>query len=186
VENSPPPEVYAKPLALSGKGRVVLGLSSGAVSPSAAYRTQSGTGFAQLKAQWTSLSGPNEPPPGAQKGTPRPAKESNMSDPITRDELTAKLETIEARADARFAEIMGEIKASNATLAGKIETASAKTAGKWTVVASAAGAAATVIATIIVLTQVAQTSYDTGVNAEQRAAEAAKEAAIPSRNAVSQ
>jgi hypothetical protein len=40
---------------------------------------------------------------------------------ISRDEMEARLETVEARADARFNEIMGEVRASNATLHGEMK-----------------------------------------------------------------
>lgn len=89
-----------------------------------------------------------------------------MSDPLTREEMAARLETVEARADARFKEIMGEIKASNATIAGKIDVVAAKSAGKWTVWGAAGAIIAAMVATIIVLLQVGQTGYDSGRNAE--------------------
>jgi len=111
----------------------------------------------------------------AAKPTPAPAKESRMSDPISREELSARLETVEAKADARFKEIMGEIKASNATLAGKIDVVGAKSAGKWTVWGAAGAIIAAMVATIIVLLQVMQTGYDSGRNAEASMREAVSE-----------
>ena len=97
-----------------------------------------------------------------------------MSDPLTRDELTARLEAVEARSDARFKEIMGEIKASNATISGKIDLVAAKSAGKWTVWGAALTIAGILIGSVLVFGQAAQTGYDTGWNARDEAGAATK------------
>lgn len=118
-----------------------------------------------------------------------------MSDPITRDELAARLDAIEARSDTKFeklfseikearaasekevavltSDLRGDIKALNTDITAKLsQTAGQKTV--WGAVATAIGVILFgVVATVIVLMQVAQTGYDTGINAEQRAAEAA-------------
>jgi hypothetical protein len=122
-----------------------------------------------------------------------------MSDAITRDELAARLEAIEARSDTKFEKLFSEIKDARAqsvkevavltsdlrgdirTMEAGINAKLAQTAGQktvWGAVATAVGVILFgVIATILVLQQVAQTGYDTGINAEQRARELAVQAA---------
>lgn len=95
-----------------------------------------------------------------------------MSDPVTRDELTARLETIEARADARFNEIMGEIKASNAEISGKIATAQAKALDRWTAIGIAVG----MLALTFAMLAYGGDLFGLGVSAGEVANKAAREA----------
>ena len=112
------------------------------------------------------------PLPSAKLEPSQGSKAKNVTDNISRDELAARLETIEARNDARFEKIMGEIKTSNATLAGKVDVIGARSAGKWTVWGAAGSIVVAMIATIIVLLQVMQSGYDSGRDAEKSINEA--------------
>lgn len=47
-----------------------------------------------------------------------------MSDPVSREELTARLEAIEARSDARIAGLIGEVRTSLAELKGDLKVES--------------------------------------------------------------
>jgi hypothetical protein len=146
-----------------------------------------------------SVGGWDAPSPStAQKPTPQPAKESKMSD-LTRDELAARLDAVEARTDTKFEKLFSEIKEARAAsakevavltseLRGDIKTMRAEiaaqlsqTAGQktvWGAVATAVGVILFgIVATILVFGQMTQTAYDTGINAEQRATEAAQAAA---------
>lgn len=122
-----------------------------------------------------------------------------MSDPLTREELAARLDAVEARSDVKFEKLFSEVKEARAAsakevavltsdLRGDIKTMRAEiaaqlsqTAGQktvWGAVATAVGVILFgVVATMLVFGQVSQTAYDTGINAEQRAAEAATAAA---------
>lgn len=135
----------------------------------------------------------------AAKSPSRPVREAAMSDPITRDELAARLEAIEARADTKFEKLFSEIKDARAQSAkeiavltsdlrgdfgtfksemgGKLDVNAAKAAGKYTVWGAALTVVAAIVATILVFGQISQAAYDTGVSAEQRATEAAEKAA---------
>lgn len=122
-----------------------------------------------------------------------------MSDTLTREELAARLDAVEARTDTKFEKLFSEIKEARAAsaketavltsdLRGDIKTMKAEigaqlsqTAGQktvWGAVATAIGVILFgVVATILVFGQISQTAYDTGINAEQRATEAATAAA---------
>jgi hypothetical protein len=126
---------------------------------------------------------------GDAKTPSRRAKKAAMNDSVSRDELAARLEALEARTDTKFERLFGEVREAraqatsdvalltagvrgdietlNATISGKLEIASAKTAGKWTVWTAAGAVIAAMVATIIVLMQVAQTGYDTGRDRER-------------------
>ena len=67
---------------------------------------------------------------------------------MTREELEAKLEAVEARTDAKFERLLADIRTSNAELAGKIDTAAAKALDKWTATGLVAAAVALIFAMI--------------------------------------
>ena len=127
--------------------------------------------------------GKDRPLPSPEPTPPQASKAKNVTDNISRDELAARLETIEARNDARFEKIMGEIKTSNAALAGKVDVIGARSAGKWTVWGAAGSIIVAMIATIIVLLQVMQSGYDTGRDAEKSINEAVERATSPQQPA---
>jgi hypothetical protein len=111
------------------------------------------------------------------------SKAKNVTDNVSREELAARLETIEARNDVRFEKIMGEIRTSNATLAGKVDVIGARSAGKWTVWGAAGSIIVAMIATIIVLLQVMQSGYDSGRDSERSINDAVARATSPQQPA---
>jgi hypothetical protein len=52
--------------------------------------------------------------------------EVDMSDPVSREELTAKLDVISAQTDAKFERVLGEMRTASAQLLGRMDTLSAE------------------------------------------------------------
>ena len=99
-----------------------------------------------------------------------------MSDPLTREELSAELRAIRSESQANFerlvgelrtsqAEIRGDLKATKADILGEMKVVAARSAGKVTVWTAALTVAGLLIASVLVFGQSAQTGYDTGWNA---------------------
>ena len=102
---------------------------------------------------------------------------SEMSEPITREELAARLEAVDARVDARFERIVGEVRAGNAELAGRIEAASAKSLDKWTAITIALAA----VALIYAMLAFGGDMFGLGIDAREVARQAAAEAVQQAR-----
>jgi hypothetical protein len=69
-----------------------------------------------------------------------------MSDPPSKDELTARLEAVEARTDAKTAQVLGEIRTGFVSLEGKLATLDVKVGG---IERAASGTKTTIVATAI-------------------------------------
>lgn len=95
-----------------------------------------------------------------------------MTDPISREEIASKLDAVEARSQAKFAEIMGEIKASHAHISGQIATAQAKALDRWTAIGIAVGMAALIFAILAYGGDLFGMGVSTGEVAEKAAREA--------------
>lgn len=64
--------------------------------------------------------------------TPRPDIGEAMADAPSREEIDAKLAALDSKGDARFKELMGEMRTSQANLAGEMRTAQAELSGRIT------------------------------------------------------
>lgn len=96
-----------------------------------------------------------------------------MTEFVSRDALESKIEAVEARADARFERIMGELRTANAELRGDIQAVGARTLDKYT----AAGIAIGMVALIYALLAYGGDMFGLGISVKQVAHEAAMEAA---------
>ncbi|RZJ45819.1 MAG: hypothetical protein EON87_06565 [Brevundimonas sp.] len=96
----------------------------------------------------------------------------DMSEHVTKDELAARLEAVEARAEARFERLSGDVRSSHAELAGKIDAASAKALDKWTAI----GLSFAMIALIFAMLSYAGDLFGIGMSSSEVARQAAHEA----------
>ena len=55
-----------------------------------------------------------------------------MTDPVSREEIKAQLDAVEARVDVRFERVLREIEKSGADIKSRVDVAAAKSLDKWT------------------------------------------------------
>ncbi|UQV19063.1 hypothetical protein MU852_04150 [Brevundimonas albigilva] len=99
-----------------------------------------------------------------------------MSDNVSKAEIDARFDALDARTDVKFERLLGEIRVSNAELAGKLDVVAAKAAGRWTVWGAALTVGGVMLATTLGVLAFGGDRFDGGLNAASIADQAAAKA----------